>query len=85
MSDYEKVMRSCEDFKDVMKDIVALLKEKNIKFTTNASVDEIIVSDETKKNIVNLIKTLPIPKLVLTFMLDICEVKKNVYIRKTIK
>lgn len=85
MKEYSEVMESCKETNNIMDDIASLLEENNIDFTRNASANEIIVSNETKKNINNLIRTLSIPKIVLQIILDVCEVKNNVYIRKKIK
>lgn len=85
MKEYSEVMESCKETNNIMDDIASLLKENNIDFTRNASANEIIVSNETKKNINNLIRTLSIPKIVLQIILDVCEIKNNVYIRKKIK
>ncbi len=85
MKEYSEVMESCKETNNIMDDIASLLEENNIDFTRNASANEIIVSNETKKNINNLIRTLSIPKIVLQIILDVCEIKNNVYIRKKIK
>ena len=85
MKEYSQVMESCKEINNIMDDIASLLEENSIDFTRNASANEIIVSNETKKNINNLIRTLSIPKIVLQIILDVCEIKNNVYIRKKIK
>lgn len=83
---YDSAMRNCQNYtENIMDDIADLLNNESISFTSNASTSEIVVNDKDKKEISNLIRTLPIPKSVLYFALDICQVKKNVYIRKKIK
>ena len=83
---FDSTMRDCQKYtENIMADIVDLFEKESISFTSNASTSEIVVNDKDKKEISDLIRTLPIPKSVLYFVLDICQVKKNVYIRKKIK
>ena len=85
MKEYSEVIKRWKEINNIMDDIASLLKENNINFTHKASANKIIISNETKKNINNLIRTLSIPKIVLQIILDVCEIKNNVYIRKKIK
>ena len=50
MKEYSEVMESCKEINNIMDDIASLLEENSIDFTRNASANEIIVSNETKKN-----------------------------------
>lgn len=84
MIPYETTLRNSKNYtENIITDITGLLDKESIEFTCDAST--IVIPNRSKKEISSLIRTLPIPKGVLYFALDICEVKNNVYVRKKIK
>lgn len=84
MFQYKATMEESKEYIHTIMDQVCDVLEKNsIDFTRDAST--IIVPKKDRKEISSLIRTLPIPKGVLYFALDVCQVKDKVYIRKKIK
>ena len=79
-------MKECREYvNNIMPQIIDLLTENSISFTSDASTSEIKIKNSDKKEICSLLRKLAIPHTVLYFILDISQVKDNVYIRKKIK
>lgn len=81
----KSTLNMCHDHLDVMDNISSLLEDKSIKFTTNASKNEIVVKSKKKREIKDLVETLPIPKLILYLLVDVTSTKGRTYIRQKMK
>lgn len=81
----KSTLDKCYDHLDVMDEISSLLEDESIEFTTTASKREIIVKEKKKREIKNLVETLPIPKMVLYLLVDVTSAKGRTYIRQKMK
>lgn len=84
MTQYKATLEESREYLETLIErICALLDENGIDYTLNTST--IIIPKKDRKEISSLIRTLPIPKGVLFFALDICQIKDAVYVRKKVK
>ena len=81
----KSTLDQCHEHLNVMDDISSLLEDESIEFITNASKKEIIVKKKKKREIKDLVETLPIPKLILYLLVDVTSTKGRTYIRQKMK
>ena len=81
----KSTLDQCHEHLNVMDDISSLLEDESIEFITNASKKEIIVKKKKKREIKDLVETLPIPKLNLYLLVDVTSTKGRTYIRQKMK
>lgn len=81
----KSTLDKCHEHLDIMDEISSLLEDESIEFTTNASKKEIIVKEKNKREIKDLVETLPIPKIVLYLLVDVTSAKGRTYIRQKMK
>ena len=81
----KSTLDQCHEHLNVMDDISSLLEDESIEFITNASKKEIIVKKKKKREIKDLVETLPIPKLILYLLVDVKSTKGRTYIRQKMK
>ena len=84
MKRFEHDMNTCKEYSDIMNSIEDVLGSNEIEYE-QISNNEIMVPNKTKKEVSELIHSLTIPSVVIYLMINIVELKKNVYIRKKIK
>lgn len=84
MKHFEHDMNTCKEYSGIMDSIEEVLGNNDIEYE-KISNNEIMVPNKTKKEVSKLIHSLTIPSVVIYLMINIIELKKNVYIRKKIK
>ena len=84
MKHFEHDMNTCKEYSGIIDSIEEVLSNNDIEYE-KISNNEIMVPNKTKKEVSKLIHSLTIPSVVIYLMINIVELKKNVYIRKKIK
>jgi hypothetical protein len=80
MSIEQKIKSAKETYPDIMKSIHQLLSEHNISHTS--SKGEIVIRDAKKKEILEIVYSLPIHPETLFILVDVVSTKCDVFIRK---
>ena len=85
MSRYEEEVKESGIYiSHLLEDVKDILDSNKIKYY-ESDASTIVIENADKKEISSLIKTLPLPEVVLYIALDVCQVKNKVYVRKKIK
>jgi hypothetical protein len=80
MSIEQKIKRAKKDYPNIMESICALLAKNDIRYTS--SKGEIVICDKTKREILEIVYSLPIDAENLFILVDVVSTKEEVFIRK---
>lgn len=84
MENFEKDLKKCKNYENIISDIITMLDKKGIEYE-RLSKNELVVNKTTKKEVSKLIDSFNIPSSIKYLLLEIKEFKKNTYIRKKVK